>query len=124
MSGRINMLLFGKPASGDVNAADLSKAFFRGWDIEDADLEVRPVNISGKQHFELRTGRVFLDPHVAEAGLSVRGAEPALTTFVNRLTKGKVVTPYSMVTATDTLGWSLGADGLTEVVLVHGYWIS
>lgn len=104
LAGRINMLLFGKPASGDVNTADLSKALFRGWDIEDADLEVRPVNISGKQHFELRTGRVFLDPHVAEAGLSVRGAEPALTTFVNRLTKGKVVTPYSMVTATDTLG--------------------
>ena len=102
--GRINMLLFGKPASGDVNTSDLSKALFRGWDIEDADLEVRPVKISGKQHFELRTGRVFLDPHVAEAGLSVRGAEPALTTFVNRLTKGKVVTPYSMVTATDTLG--------------------
>ena len=102
--GRINMLLFGKPASGDVNTADLSKALFRGWDIEDADLEVRPITITGKRHFELRTGRVFLDPHVAEAGLSVRGAEPALTTFVNRLTKGKVVTPYSMVTATDTLG--------------------
>ena len=102
--GRINMLLFGKPASGDINAAELSKALFRGWDIEDADLEVRPVNISGKQHFELRTGRVFLDPHVAEAGLSVRGAEPALTTFVNRLSLGKAVTPYSMVTATDTLG--------------------
>ena len=104
LAGRINMLLFGKPASGDVITSDLSKALFRGWDIEDADLEVRPITISGKRHYELRTGRVFLDPHVAEAGLSVRGAEPALTTFVNRLTKGKVVTPYSMVTATDTLG--------------------
>ncbi|MFM7186689.1 MAG: hypothetical protein ACKO14_02605 [Armatimonadota bacterium] len=102
--GRINMLLFGKPARGDVNTAELSKALFRGWDIEDADLEVRSITVAGKQRFELRTGRVFLDPHVADAGLSVRGAEPALTTFVNRLTKGTVVTPYSMVTATDTLG--------------------
>lgn len=111
LAGRINMLLFGKPSKGDVNAADLSKALFRGWDIEDADLEVRPINISGKQHFELRTGRVFLDPHVAEAGLSIRAAQPALTTFVNRLSKGNVITPYSMVTATDTLG-DIPEDGI------------
>ena len=111
LAGRINMLLFGKPSKGDVNAADLSKALFRGWDIEDADLEVRPINISGKQHFELRTGRVFLDPHVADSGLAIRGAEPALTTFVNRLSLGKAVTPYSMVTATDTLG-AIPAGGI------------
>ncbi len=47
-----------------------------------------------------RSDRVFLDPAVVEAARSaVKGAEPIITYFVNRISSPPFLTPYSMVTA-------------------------
>ena len=81
--GRANLLLTSEPAP------DLKKY----WTLADADLQLRP----SPGGWELRTGRVFLDPAVTAA--APPASELILTYFVNELRDGERTTPYSMVTA-------------------------
>jgi putative ABC transport system permease protein len=79
-----------------------------GWQLADASLNLRALpDNSGT---ELRSSRIFLDPPVVAAALSLSTdsalrtphsalPQPVLTYFVNALHSGSNTTPYSMVTA-------------------------
>jgi ABC-type antimicrobial peptide transport system permease subunit len=71
----------------------------RNWTLADADakLEYAPDPFA----VELRTHRVFLDPPLAQAALTLgsTNAVPILTYLANLISTGTSSTPYSMVTA-------------------------
>ena len=94
--GRVNTLLV---AGGGTQGAEA--ALRKHWRLADADLELREI----PGGLELRTNRVFLEPHIAGTAKSVLpGAIGVLTYLVNELRFAERATPYSMVTATDIAG--------------------
>ncbi len=95
-----------------VDQAD--QALADTWRLADANLELRRIEQPGTSNqLELRSGRVFLDPPIAEAAGAV-GDQPTgvLSYFVNALEGQDRSTPYSMVAAMDRLpgGMPLGDD--------------
>ena len=68
------------------------------WQLADAELDLSALtNTPGLQ---LRSRRVFIDPHAVERRAKVAGENTkVLTYFVNELRSGERSTPYSMVTA-------------------------
>lgn len=97
--GRANVMLIGPAGetSPTVTAAD--DALQSHWRGGDAELELLAVREGAEM--ELRSRRVFLDAPVQEAACHVphEAAVGVLTYFVNRLKRGEVATPYSMVAA-------------------------
>ena len=94
--GRVNTLLVAGDGTQDADAA-----LVKHWTLADADLELREV----PGGLELRTNRVFLEPHIAETAKSaLPGAIGVLTYLVNELRFAERATPYSMVTATEIAG--------------------
>jgi len=99
LAGRGNVLLVGRPAGaeGELDEAAANAALRSCWRLPDADLELR--DLPGGL-LELRTGRVFLDPPVAEAALAAdHRALPILTYFVHEIRHGERTAFYSVVTA-------------------------
>jgi putative ABC transport system permease protein len=95
--GRVNTLLI----AGDVTLQRADATLRKYWTLADADLELREI----PDGLELRTIRVFLEPHVVERAQSVvPDATGVLTYLVNELRLGERVTPYSMATATEFAG--------------------
>ena len=93
---QVNTLLV---AGADTERADA--ALRKHWRLADADLELREI----PGGLELRTKRVFLEPHIAETAKSaLPGAIGVLTYLVNELRFAERATPYSMVTATEIAG--------------------
>jgi ABC-type antimicrobial peptide transport system permease subunit len=91
---KANLLLTGAPAAG-LKPEELLR---RRWTLADAGLESRRV----PGGWELRSGRIFLDPAIVRAARFVApapGPQPFLTYFVNELRVGPRAAPYSMVTA-------------------------
>jgi putative ABC transport system permease protein len=94
--GRVNTLLVAGDRSQGADAA-----LRKHWALTDADLELRKI----PDALELRTDRVFLEPHIAETAKSaLPEAKGVLTYLVNELRLGDRATPYSMVTATEIAG--------------------
>ena len=94
---RINTLL----VAGDGTPQRVDAALRKHWKLVDADLELR--EIPGR--LELRTNRVFLQPHIAEtAKPALPGAVGVLTYLVTELRLAERATPYSIVTATEIAG--------------------
>lgn len=99
---RANTLLIGDSATGEQKVGEdkANAALREHWDLADADVELRELPEQGV--FELRTGRVFLDPFIGRASEEVdSGTIRILTYFVNELRNGNRATPYSIVTAMD-----------------------
>ena len=95
--GGANTLLVG----GDVTVQRADAALRKNWTLADADFALREI----PGGLELRTARVFLDPHTAETARSAApGATGVLTYLVNGLRLAERATPYSMVTATEIAG--------------------
>ncbi len=67
------------------------------WTLDDAELTFR--RIPQQNVLELRSGRVFLSPAVADAASLADANQPTgvFTYFVNTLRTGDKTTPYSMV---------------------------
>jgi putative ABC transport system permease protein len=94
--GQVNTLLVAGAATQRADAA-----LRKHWRLADADLELREI----PGGLELRTNRVFLEPHIAESAKSaLPGAIGVLTYLVNELRFAEGATPYSMVTATEIAG--------------------
>jgi putative ABC transport system permease protein len=95
---RANILLFSGKTGFRTDFETVRRALKEAWTPADAGLEVR--EIQGGAAAELRSQRVFLDPPVVEAALSLSlAARPVLTYFVNELRRGDAMTPYSFVSA-------------------------
>ncbi|MEI6561219.1 MAG: FtsX-like permease family protein [Verrucomicrobiota bacterium] len=98
--GRANALLVER-----LDAAAANAALRKVWSLADLNLHVREVPGGS----ELRTDRVFLEPGIAASALaSAPDARGVLTYLVNEIRLGERTTPYSMVTAVDSLGLAEG----------------
>jgi ABC-type lipoprotein release transport system permease subunit len=96
LAGKANLLLTGVPETG-VSPDQLLR---RNWTRADASLEIR----STPNGWELRSGRIFIDPaivHTVQSVTPAPGPQLYLTYFVNEIRNGQKTTPYSMVTAAD-----------------------
>ncbi len=116
LDDRVNLLLTGAPLAG-VAPQEL---LLRRWTLADAGLESRPA----PGGWELRSGRIFLDPAIVRAAQSVApapGPQLFLTYFVNELRDGQRSTPYSIVTAA---GASLLPAGLRDDEIVIDQWLA
>lgn len=116
LDGKANLLLTDAPLAG-VAPSELLR---RRWTLADAGLESRPA----PGGWELRSGRIFLDPAVVRAAQSVApapGPQLFLTYFVNELRDGQRSTPYSMVAAA---GASLLPAGLRNDEIVIDQWLA
>lgn len=114
-----NLLLVGrKDAARRDDLKTVNQALWKHWELEDASLEIRET--AGK--LELRTGRVFLEPAVANIATGVSDThEKVLTYFVNRLEYGGRSTPYSTVAA---LTNPPGAQDLRDDEVVVNRWLA
>lgn len=93
---RANALL----ADGPLTAETLDAAIT----LNDLNLHIR--RLETPERLELRSGRVFLAPPVAQAARNIdRPKGEVLTYLVNDLRRGEQSTPYSMVTALPTDGF-------------------
>ncbi len=98
LGDQANLLLIGK----DVKVSKASNALKKRLQLEDLQLELR--TLPDRDVIELRTERVFLDDAVVYAArASAPGATGVLTYFVNELRVGDRSTPYSMVSAIESL---------------------
>jgi len=97
LRGRANVLLVGGREGKPVAPPEATQALWGRWQFADSSLELR--ELPGRGALELRTDRVFLDPPVGDAALTMPGARGVLTYFVNELRVGDRATPYSTVSA-------------------------
>lgn len=121
--GRANLLLV-STASQISGADQLNAALGREWRIEDAEAGL-PAR--GKNSLELTSSRVFIDHSLESAAYKARpGAVGILTYFVNKLSVGDAVTPYSMVTAVERKGEFTGIlpPDMTDDQIVINQWLA
>jgi ABC-type lipoprotein release transport system permease subunit len=99
--GRANALFADRPLGGETLAAAVT--------LDDLNLQVHPPDDAAR--LELRSGRVFLAPPVAQVARRIeRRKGGVLTYLVNDLRRGERSTPYSMVSA-------LSADGFFSDII-------
>jgi putative ABC transport system permease protein len=97
-SGQADMLLVASSEKNNVTIEKASQAIGKLWELGDVELELhRP---EGRDFFELRSKRVFIDEFLSVAALKAgKNSVGILTYFVNELRLGDKATPYSMVSA-------------------------
>lgn len=94
--GKSNVLLIGNK----YEVPSANNLIKKHWKLADVDLEV--YEIPEQNVIELHTGRIFLDPIVANIALTnSKSAYGVLTYFVNEIKFGNKTTPYSIVSAID-----------------------
>lgn len=91
-----NIILIENNAELDVGK--VNQAFAENWNLKDAGLKL--TNLSGEEHVELTSNRIFIDPVISEAleRLQIK-IMPVLTYLVNSIQLEQRATPYSFVTA-------------------------
>ncbi len=104
---------------GKVNVALNPKAGFQAADLEKektlADFALKLNRVTGAQkEWELSTERVFMDRSLASKLLAREGSYGVLTYLVNGVTSAKGGTPYSMITAVDSMELKEGEIIITQ----------
>ena len=96
--GKVNMLLVRKKQDQPLDLEQAEMAMTQHWQLEDAGIEV--IDVPSQSAVEIRTGRIFFDPVMAEAATNLGGNPTKMLTYlVNSLEIGSRKTPYAMVTA-------------------------
>ena len=97
--GMANLMLAGKATKpSDDPLGQAQAALARHWQLADAQAQL--LQLPGDKGIELRSPRVFIDPPLAKAALTVdTNASEVLTYFVNKIQIGERSTPYSMASA-------------------------
>ena len=102
-------LLLASSGSNPLDVESFKKAVNEHAQLADFSLVQKRIE-GGLSEWEISTGRVFLDPIIANHALASQpGAYGALTYLVNSIATDKSVTPYSMITAVDRMG---AGDGI------------
>jgi len=102
LAGNANMLLIADSESKYLTIPKLDSLLRLKWKPEDAGLEFR--NLSENGNYEIRSGRIFIDDNTAKAiTKSIPGAKPVLTYLVNAISANGKSTPYSFVTANESI---------------------
>jgi putative ABC transport system permease protein len=98
----------------------VEEAFKEAWALADVGLEVR--EFPGRDMIEIKSSRIFLDPAIVDATLKInKKAQPVLTYFVNRISLGDRVTPYSFVSAP---GSSIVPPGMKDDEIIINEWLA
>ena len=124
LAGRANMLLVGQ----GVTQAMADQALAGVWTLDDAGVQVRACGQIGQpkgKAVELRSGRIFLHPAVAETArrlASKARPEGVLTYFANELNVADRSMPYSTVTARGPL--DEGDQPLDDDEAIISKWLS
>ena len=93
-----NVLLVSERTGDPLDIQIVNEAAKDAWTLADAGFELK--EIQSRRIVELKSSRVFLDPSVIDAAMSLsESAQPILTYFVNELRRGDRSTPYSFVSA-------------------------
>ncbi|WP_423127736.1 FtsX-like permease family protein [Gaoshiqia hydrogeniformans] len=93
LEGKANLILV--HGSG-LSKPDLTERISRHWQLEDLSLEIREN--SALQYTELTSGRVFIEPAVADRlSESAPTSVPVFSYFVNEIRHGNILTPYSFI---------------------------
>ena len=107
IESQANLLLIGEGADVASVEAGLQASFNPGF----VGLHVRE---RGDAILQLESDRIFIDEATENAALALPGAQGALTYLVNSISNAKGSTPYSFMTASDTLTQGLAND---EIVI-------
>lgn len=117
-TGRVNVLL---TESEKLKLEELD------WTLADYEAEIRelPEGAANGQ-LELRSKRVFLDPPIAEAAMTLEGASASLTYMVNALEPVALdaLTPYSVVAALEPKQTGFLPDDLADDEAVITDWLA
>ncbi len=93
-----NVLLVSGNPQDSITVEKANEAIRKQWQLADTSLELNELD--GRDLFEIRSNRVFIDESLTKAAMNAAdGAVGVLTYFVNELRLGDRITPYSMVTA-------------------------
>ena len=121
LKGRANLLLAGK----GVTQTMADQALAAIWTLDDVGVQVQSCGPKQSKSVELRSGRIFLHPAVAQAaGKLAKQAPPegVLTYFANELSVGDRTTPYSTVTARGPLNG--GDSPMADDEAIISKWLS
>jgi len=106
LNGNANLMLLAGKEIDNLSPAKLDSLLRHSWQPEDAGLEIK--SLPGKQSFEIRSGRIFIEDNTARAiETSIPEAEAIFTYLVNDISSKGKSTPYSFVTAADLNGVQL-----------------
>jgi len=120
LSGNANLLLIADTKSKDLTISNLDSLLRINWKPEDAGLEFR--NLSGNGNHEIRSGRIFIDDNTAKAiNKCIPVAKPVLTYLVNAISSNGKSTPYSFVTAKDSI---LRGQQLSNREIIVSDWLA
>lgn len=118
LPGNANLLLVADPETGTLSGQMLDSMVRECWQPEDAGLHFGLL--TGKNDFEIRSDRIFIDDNTATAiRKAMPGSRPILTYLVNDLNTKSNSTPYSFVTATD-----LPAFPLSDHEIIINNWLA
>jgi ABC-type antimicrobial peptide transport system permease subunit len=120
LTGNANVLLFADSKNRYLTISKLDSLLHKTWKPEDAGIEFR--NLPGNGNYEIRSGRIFIDDNTAKAiKTSIPGAKPVLTYLVNSVSANGRSTPYSFVTAKDSI---LPKQQLSEQEILISDWLA
>jgi len=120
LTGNANVLLIADTKSKDLTVSKLDSLLRINWKPEDAGLEFQNLSVNG--NFEIRSGRIFIDDNTAKAiKKSIPEANPVLTYLVNAISTNGKSTPYSFVTAKDSV---LPGQQLSDREIIISDWLA
>ena len=120
LTGNTNLLLIADTKNETLTTSKLDSMLRGSWKAEDAGLEFR--NLSGIENREIRSGRIFIDDNTAKAiNKSIPVARPVLTYLVNAISTNGKSTPYSFVTAKDSI---LHGQQLSDHEIIVSDWLA
>ncbi len=120
LTGNANLLLIANTKNDTLTTSKLDSMLRLSWKAEDAGLEFSSLPGNGAR--EIGSGRIFIDDSTAKAiKISIPGAKPVLTYLVNDISLNGKSTPYSFVTAKDSI---LGGQQLSDREIIISDWLA
>ncbi|MCX6273560.1 MAG: ABC transporter permease [Bacteroidetes bacterium] len=102
LKGRSNLLLVGSPQGNSFTAGKLDTLLQQVWKPADAGLVIS--RIANKNIFEITSQRIFLDDRLIRGvATALHGGSFLLTYLANSLSVKNKTTPYSFITAADSI---------------------
>jgi ABC-type antimicrobial peptide transport system permease subunit len=120
IEGKANLLLFPGNNAALLDKGKIMEALKACWQPVDASFSLD--SLADNKTVELRTKKIFIDPHIEEVALKINPqVEKILTYFVNGITLGKITTPYSFISATNS---SLIPEGTKADEIIINEWLA
>ncbi len=124
-SEQVDMLLVASSEKNNLTMEKANRAIGKLWNLADVELELRRPE--GRDFFELRSKRVFIENVLSDAALKAgKNSVGILTYFVNELRLGDKATPYSMVSAIQPSADANGIvpEGMRDDEIIINQWLA